>query len=159
MVLWRVFVYEDLHQISITEGGMQTMLGKQLGEGSSKTTATRVLPSDGPTPKLEISNQGRGKLLGMDTNVFGTYTQTLRSGGVLYGEGQTVAITSDGDIATWTGFGIGRPTGPVPAATFSICGSFQTASEKLAHLNTVATVIEFQVDENGNGTWKMWEWK
>jgi hypothetical protein len=159
MFLWSVFVYEDLHQSSLTEGGLQTMLGEQLGEGSSKITTTRVLRSDGPTPKLEISHRGSGKLLGMDTNVFGTYTQTLRSGGVLYGEGQTVAITSSGEMATWTGFGIGRPTGPVPAATFSVCGSFQTASEKLARLNTVATVIEQHVDEHGNGTWKMWEWK
>jgi hypothetical protein len=159
MFLGRVFVSEDLHQISRTEGGMQTMLGEQLSEGSGKITAIRVLVSDGPTPKLEISLQGSGKLLGMDMNVFGTYRQTLRSGGVLYGEGQSVAIITGGDMATWTGFGIGRPTGPVPAATFSVCGSFQTASKKLARLNTVATVIEQQVDENGNVAWKMWEWK
>ncbi len=135
------------------------MLGEQLGEASGKITATRVLPSDGPTPNLEISFQGSGKLLGVDINDFGTYTQTVRLGGAYYGEGQVVLITTDGGVANWTGFGVGRPTGHVPAGTFGVCGSIQTASEKLARLNTVATVVEFRVDENGNYSWKLWEWQ
>ncbi len=135
------------------------MLGEQLGEASGKITATRVLPSDGPTPKLEVSFQGRGKILGVDVDNFGTVIQTIRPRGVLYGEAQTVAITTDGEVATWTGFGVGRPTGHVPAGTMGVCGSIQTASEKLARLNTVANVIEYHVDENGNYAWKMWEWK
>jgi hypothetical protein len=135
------------------------MLGEQLGEASGKIIVTKILPSDGPTPKLEISFQGSGKLLGMDMNDFCTYWQTVRPGGVLYGEGQNIMITTDGNTAIWTGFGVGRPTGRFPAGTFSVCGSFQTASEKLAHLNTVANVVEYQVDENGNYAWKMWAWK
>ncbi len=134
------------------------MLGELLGEVSGKITGTRVLPSEGPTPTLEASLQGSGKLLGMDINIFSTYYQTVRPGGVLYGEGQVVIITADGDIATWTGFGVGRSTGRVPAATYGVCGSIQTASEKLARLNTVANVSEYRVDENGNYSWKLWEW-
>lgn len=135
------------------------MLGEQLGEASGKITVTRALPSEGPTPKLEISFQGSGNLLGVAMNDFGTYWQTVRPGGVLYGEGQVALITTDGEVANWTGFGVGRPTGRVPAGMFSVCGSFQTASERLARLNTVANVVEYQVDENGNYAWKMWEWK
>jgi hypothetical protein len=135
------------------------MLGEQLGESSGKVTVTRVLPSDGPTPKLEVSYQGSGKLLGIDMNDCCTYWSTVRAGGVLYGEGQIAMITTDGNIATLTCFGVGRSTGRFPAGTFSYCGSFQTASEKLARLNTVAIVGEFQEDENGNYAWKMWEWK
>jgi hypothetical protein len=135
------------------------MLGEQICEASGKFTGTRVLPSEGPIPKLEASFQGSGKLLGVDMNDFGTYYQTVRSGGMLYGEGQVVIITADGDMAIWTGFGIGRPTGRFPTGTFGICGSFQTASQKLAHLNMVATVTEFRVDEYGNYSWKAWKWK
>lgn len=135
------------------------MLGEQLGEASGKVTAIRVLPSNGPVPNFEISFQGSGKLLGVDINDFGTYAQTVRLGGAYYGEGQVALITTDGEVANWTGFGVGRPTGHVPAGTFGVCGSIQTASEKLARLNTVATVTEFRVDESWNYSWKFWEWK
>jgi hypothetical protein len=160
MFLWTVSVHEDLHQVSTTEGGLETMLGEQLGEASGKVTGTRLLRSEGPIPKQEVSFQGSGKMLTVDMNDFGTYFQVVsRPGGVLYGEGQVVIVTPDGDMALWTGFGVGRSTGRFPAGTFGVCGSFQTESQKLAHLNTVATVVEYQVDENGNYTWKLWEWK
>ena len=35
----------------------------------------------------------------------------------------------------------------------------QTASPKLARLNSVALVYEYEVDENGNAHGKAWEWK
>jgi len=35
----------------------------------------------------------------------------------------------------------------------------QTASPKLARLNSVALVYEYEVDENGNAHVKGWEWK
>ena len=37
--------------------------------------------------------------------------------------------------------------------------SLQTSSAKFAHLNSVAIVFEFEVDENGNTHAKFWEWK
>ncbi len=99
---------------------------------------------------------------------------------MLYGEGQAVILSADGGMAAWTGFGVGRLTGRVPAATYGVCGSFHTASEQLARLTivatvveyqmdahcvlllrlrrwTVATVVEYQMDENGNYCWKLWE--
>ena len=43
----------------------------------------------------------------------GTYRAELREGGVLYGEGQGITTTKDGQgMATWTGQGICRFTGP-----------------------------------------------
>jgi hypothetical protein len=90
---------------------------------------------------------------------FITYVQTVRPGGVLYGEAQEVGVTADGDTATWTGFGVGRSTGKGFAGSFRGSGSFQTASEKLMRLNGVATVYEYEVDEEGNYSYKEWEWK
>ena len=36
---------------------------------------------------------------------------------------------------------------------------YSTASPKLARLNTVAAVFEYEVDANGNTHTKQWEWK
>ena len=49
----------------------------------------------------------------MEGNYRGTYTAELREGGVLQGEGQGIITTKDGQgMATWTGQGICRFTGP-----------------------------------------------
>jgi hypothetical protein len=135
------------------------MLGEIIAEGSGKITGVRVLSAEGQVPKLEVSVQGRGKLLGQETTEFATYVQTIRPGGELYGEAQEVVMTADGEMATWTGFGVGRPTGKGFAGSFRGSGSFQTASEKLTRLNGVATVYEYEVDEEGNYSYKEWEWK
>ncbi len=110
-------------------------------------------------PKLEVSCQGNGKLLGQEMTEFITYWQTVRPGGELYGEGQVVMMTQDGQMATWTGFGVGRPTGKGFAASYRVAGSFQTASKQLSRLNGLVTVIEYEVDGNGNYSYKEWEWK
>jgi hypothetical protein len=133
------------------------MLGEKLGESSGKFSGTRVL-SAGPEPKLEVSFQGRGTLLGIGITDLGTYWQVFRPGGVLYGEGQVVMITDDGEMAPWIGGGVGRPTGPGFAASYGVTGSFQTASTKLARLNGVVTAIEYEVEADGSYRWTAWEW-
>src|SRR5262249_1964342 len=129
------------------------MLGKLLGEGSGKTTGVRLLPTEGQQVKVEVSFQGSGKLLEVDITDIGNYLQTVRHGGVLHCEGHVLFTTYDGEIADWTGFGVGKPTGPAPAVHYAVCGSFQTTSEKLAYVNTVATPIEFDVDQDGSYHW------
>ncbi len=135
------------------------MLGEMLGESSGKTLGVRVLPTEGQQVKMEVSVQGSGKLLGVEITDTATYWQTLRPGSVLYGEGHAVIMTKDNEIADFIGFGVGRPTGPSPAAHYGVCGSFQTASKKLSRLNSVATVMEYDVAEDGSYHWKLWEWK
>ncbi len=36
---------------------------------------------------------------------------------------------------------------------------FQTTAEKYAHLNSIAGVVEYDVDAQGNTVGKIWEWK
>ena len=60
------------------------------GDLLAESSGTRVLASAGPSPNVEVSFQGNGKLLGQDMTDFGTYQQTLRPGGVFYGEGQVL---------------------------------------------------------------------
>ncbi len=135
------------------------MLGELLGESSGKTTGIRVLSTKGQEAKTEVSLQGSGKLLGVEITETATYWQTVRPGGVLYGEGRALMMTKDNEVADFTGFGVGKPTGPSPAAHYGVCGSFQTASKKLSLLNRVAIVMEFDVAEDGSYHWKLWEWK
>jgi hypothetical protein len=78
---------------------------------------------------------------------------------VFYGEGDALWITNDGESAHFEAFGVGKPTGGLPASDFAVCGSVRTASEKLAHLNSVAIVAEYDVDEDGSYRWTLWAWK
>ena len=135
-------------------------LGDQIGEASGKITGTRVLtPLGGHTQRIEVSFQGSGRLLGHDITDIGTYVQTLRPGGVLYGEGDVLYITADAESAQWRGFGVGRPTGRFPAGHFAVCGSIETESQALGRLNEIATVTEYDVDQEGNYRYTIWEWR
>ena len=141
------------------------MQGEMLGESSGRITGVRTLRSDGQGPRagssfyLEVGLQGTTKLLGLDLAEFGTYWQVVRPGGVLYGEGENVMTSPEGAVAHWTGFGVGAPTGPIPAARLGVCGSFLTAEGPLEPLARVANVVEYEVDGDWNYRWRMWEWR
>jgi hypothetical protein len=131
-------------------------LGDQIGEVSGRITGTRVsTPSAGQPPRIEVSFQGSGTVLGQDVTNIATYSQTLRPGGILYGEGDALYITGDGQSAHWRGFGVGKPTGPFPAGHFAVCGSAETDSQALGRLNEIATVLEYDVDQEGNSRYTM----
>lgn len=135
------------------------MLGEMIGEEQGKITTVRVLPSADNSPRLEVSFQGSGKLVGVETTNIGTYISALTPAGVFNGVGQGVITTEDGDIVTWTGSGIGKPAGKGLAASWRGILYYQTSSQRLAGLNKIPTVFEYEVDENGNTSDKLWEWK
>jgi len=130
------------------------MLGEMLGEASGKMSGQRVLP-DG---KVEISFQQSGKILGVETTEIGTYTSEMRADDTLFGEGQGVDMTKDGETAMWKGPGVGKFTRP-GAISYRGAIYYQTTSKKLARLNGIAIVFEYETDENGNTSGKFWEWK
>lgn len=132
------------------------MLGDLLGEEQGKVTTFRVLSTEGP--KVEVSFRGGGKILGVDTMNMGTYWSVVRPGGTLYGEGQGVVMTKDGEMATWSGNGVGKFK---PGGGVSWRGGiyYQTASQKLSRLNGIAAIFEHETDANDNVSSKIWEWK
>ena len=132
------------------------MLGDALGEEKGKVLVRRVLAGD--TPSVEVSFEARGKLLNLDSTSMGTYTSQVRPDGTLYGEGQGVVLTSDGGMASWKGQGIGRMTGKGTAVSYRGALYYQTASPSLARLNGVAAVYEYEVDETGGTSARLWEW-
>jgi len=134
------------------------MLGEMIGEERGKATGYRVLPSDGVGPKVEVSFQASGKLLGIETTDIGTYWSVPKAGGFLHGEGQGVLTTRDGDMVTWVGQGVGK-LGSGGSATWRGAVFYSTTAPKLARLNGVAVVFEYEADQQGNTSSKVWEWK
>jgi hypothetical protein len=133
------------------------MLGDLIYEHRGKITNQRVLDAEGA--KMETSFSGSANYRGTDGTEIGTYQTTYRSEGVLYGEGQGVITTKDGEIATWTGSGIGRFTGQGKIRFHGPLFYRTYSTQKLAFLNNLVGVYETQIDENQNFLYKVWEWK
>ena len=135
------------------------MLGKELGGEIGQTTGIRVLSVDDAGPTMEVSFQASGTILGVHTTDMGTYVATTRPDGNLYGEGQGAIMTEDGEVVTWKGTGVGKFLGRGTAIAWRGTVYYQTASQKLAGLNGIAAVYEFDVDEGGKTESKIFEWK
>ena len=135
------------------------MLGEQIGEETGQITGIRVLPDEGAGPKVEVSFQQSGTLLGAQVSDMGTYISVTRPDGTLFGDGQGVIMTDDGQMAAWRGQGVGRFTGHGTAVSYRGAIYFQTASERLSRLNGIAVVFEYETDESGKTAAKSYEWK
>ncbi len=132
------------------------MLGDLIGEETGKVTGFRVLDSAGP--KEEVSIQTKGRILGSDYQGRTTYSSAMQPGGFLYGEGQGMYMTMDGDMAVWKGQGTGRIT-PGGGASYRGAIHFSSGTGKLARLAGTVGVFEHSTDANDNVTSKVWEWK
>jgi len=133
------------------------MLGELIYEGRGKRTARTVLPLEGTQPRIQVSFEETGKLVGIEANFMGTYWAAIRPDGSVYGEGQGIIGTRDGDSVTLRGIGTGKVR---EGGAVSYRGTLIFhAPPKLARLNTVAGAFEFEVDAQGNTSMKMWEWK
>lgn len=134
------------------------MLGEKIGEGKGKVTVQRVLPNPGGGPRMETSFQSSGTLLGVSETETGTYIATSRPDGSLFGEGQGILMSKDGDVGTWTGQGVGTINND-GAVSYRGSVFFQSASPKWSKLNRVAVVFEYEVDAQGNTSAQLFEWK
>jgi hypothetical protein len=132
------------------------MLGEQIGETKGKRLVRRVVFIDPPT--AEVSFEDSGHMFGIPTTGFGTYTSVIRPDGSLYGEGQGLTMTQDGEAVTWKGTGSGK-FGPGGSVSYRGMLFFQTTSQKLARLNNACGAFEYEVDPSGSTVSKMWEWK
>jgi hypothetical protein len=132
------------------------MLGNQIGETKGKRLVRRVLSVTPPT--AEVSFEDSGQMLGVKTTGMGSYTSTVRPDGSIFGHGQGLSMTDDGEAITWTGTGLGK-FGPGGSVSYRGMLFFQTSSQKLAALNNICGAFEYEVDPSGQTISKMWEWK
>ena len=135
------------------------MLGELLSEDRGQITSTRVLPSEpGQGPRLEMSFEAHGTVLGITSQEVATYTGVTRPDGTIYGEGQGLITSPAGDLAVWRGSGVGRMTED-GGTEFRGAIYFETASPAWAQLNSVAGVFEYSADASGKTESKVWEWR
>jgi hypothetical protein len=132
------------------------MLGEKIGEVRGKRLVRRVLSTDPPT--VEVTFEDSGEMLGHHTTGLGSYTSVIRPDGSIFGEGQGITTTAEGDGLSWTGTGLGR-FGAGGAVSYRGMLFFRTTSEKLARLNNACAAFEYEVDASGATVSKMWEWK
>ncbi|MGD6852747.1 MAG: hypothetical protein ACQCN6_11875 [Candidatus Bathyarchaeia archaeon] len=139
-----------LKQLSSLE--VYVVLGELIGEFTGKNMGYRVL-SDG---KIETSNQGTGKILGMQAFIMSTALSTMANG-VFMGEVNSLITLMDGSGVMLRGNAVswqGGKGGVTRAASIQT-----THSEKLQRLVKVVLVHEYETDEMGNWVGKIWEWK
>jgi|SRR5688572_6687116 hypothetical protein len=137
------------------------MLGDKIGELSGKVIGTRVLPGDDYRYiKMEVTVQQSGQIFGAPATDIGTYTVFERVPGQIYGEGQGILGTADGQGAIWNGHGVGRATGEGMAMSIRYSIAFQAGeSGSLSRLKDCLVIGEHEVDAAGNTKSVMWEWK
>ena len=137
------------------------MLGELLFESRGRVTGQRVLSVENGIPKLEISIAGTGIFNGsLEVTTTWTYWVIQRPDGNSYSQGQGVIMTKDGrEVATATGRTEGKM---VESGKMRYVGAifYETNSkDKLAFLNHLIGVNEYEVEVSGNYEHKLWEWK
>jgi hypothetical protein len=132
------------------------MLGDQITDLKGKVTGQRVLDAECPTIETSISSKGTAK--GVQVNEVLTFLGKPSSPGVIRGKGHGLFTSTESDVATYTGEGVGRMT---PSGTKWYGSIFFTAGStgKLTFLNDMVAVFESEIDIEGNFLEKSWEWK
>jgi hypothetical protein len=132
------------------------MLGDKIGEATGKRIVRRVISVDPPT--AEVTFEDSGEMFGVPVTGMGTYTSVVRPDGSVFGNGQGVETTDEGEGLAWTGTGIGH-FGPGGSISYRGMLFFRTTSKKLARLNNACAAFEYEIDAKGTTTSKLWEWK
>jgi hypothetical protein len=134
------------------------MLGEKLANATGKVVLRRVLSAGSGPVRTEITQRGKGTLLGVEFQEMTTYESELRPDGTLFGTGQGVYMGTGGEMATWVGQGVGTLT-KNGGASFRGALYLYSTSPKWQRVNAVATVFEYEVDADDNYKATLTEWK
>jgi hypothetical protein len=146
----------------VVNNSKNSMLGELIYESSGKIVSQKVVDTgDDPSAKVELSYSGSGYMQGIG-NVTETWTfvNAHLSNNITQGIGKGVIMTDDGNgVATATELGRGFHMSPdtivYPGARVFSADS----NSKLAFLNELVGVTQWEVDSLGNYKVKMWQWK
>tara|TARA_B100000809_G_scaffold179935_1_gene177555 strand:+ start:3236 stop:3643 length:408 start_codon:yes stop_codon:yes gene_type:complete len=133
-------------------------LGELVLEDSGQITGIRVLSTDASGTTLELNLQLSGTIRGVGQNTLWTYTMLQRPDGSLYGQGNGVLTTANGDVIHLIGSGSGKAN---PGGTVRFCTMLHPhgATGQNADLNAIGLAGEYEVAADGTATNKCWEWK
>lgn len=134
-------------------------LGDLVIEETGTITGIRVLSTDASGTKLEISLRTTGTIRGVAESSLWTYTQLIRPDGSVYGQGEGILTTQEGDVIQLIGHGSGQAPAPGEATHFRTMMHPHSASPKYADLNSIGLAGTYEVSADGNAVNKGWEWK
>ena len=140
------------------------VLGDLFYEAKGRITSQRVLDVEGPKIETTVSYDGTMKSDGSRVEVrhIATFTSSMRDE-AFYSEGTGVITAKDGsgEMATELGRGITRFVEGGKKVVGRGLFIFNTRSKtgNLGFLNNLTGVLEYEADEAGNSTLKVWEWK
>ena len=139
-----------------------SMLGELIYESSGKIVSQKVVDTgDDPSAKVELSYSGSGYMQGIG-NVTETWTfvNTHLKNNITQGIGKGVIMTDDGNgVATATELGRGFHMSPETIVYPGARVFSADSNGKLAFLNELVGVTQWEVDSLGNYKVKMWQWK
>ena len=155
---------QEVEYNAIAVNSKNSMLGELIYESSGKIVSQKVVDTGDiyyPSAKVELSYSGSGYLQGIG-NVTETWTfvNTHLKNNITQGIGKGVIMTEDGNgVATATELGRGFHMSP-ESIVYPGARVFSTDSNsKLAFLNELVGVTQWEVDSLGNYSVKMWQWK
>jgi hypothetical protein len=131
-----------------------SMLGDVICEETGTVTGTTEL-SDG---KFDVSLTSSGQIRGVDETSEWTYWSETRADGTVYGEGNGVMTTAEGDVINMRGVGGAKSVGEDGSVAYRGAMFFHTDSQEHAALNGGTGVFEYNVDSDGVTKTTVWEW-
>jgi hypothetical protein len=129
------------------------MTKEPIGEFTGKIIGTRVIAGE-CCPKIESTFKETGKIFDVDVTDIGTFWSVFKENGGMYGEGQGIITTDNGDVVTWRGCGTGKMKGKGAEYIASIF--YHTSSKTFERLNNIMGIAKFSIDEEGNTHDKLW---
>jgi hypothetical protein len=131
----------------------ETKIGKLIG--------TRLMSVEEGTPKIEVTISQEGILnKSMDATSLVTFWSAQQKDGSIYAQGQGVLMLKDdrAATATWIGKGIAHYHDQIRRDVGSVF--FRSSNnDRLAFLNNMVGVFEYEILEEGTSKGKIWEWK
>ena len=133
-------------------------LGALVLEDNGQITGIRVLSTDTSGTAVELSLTLTGTIRGVAHTTMWTYNMTTRSDGSMYGQGNGVLTTVNGDVIHLIGSGSGQEN---LGGTVRFCTMLHPhgATGGNVDLNSIGLVGEYEVAADGTATNKCWEWK
>ena len=156
---------QDVENNSVAvNNSKNSMLGELIYESSGKIVSQKVVDTGdiyNPSAKVELSYSGSGYMQGIG-NVTETWTfvNTHLKNNITQGIGKGVIMTDDGNgVATATELGRGFHMSPETIVYPGARVFSADSNGKLAFLNELVGVTQWEVDSLGNYKVKMWQWK
>ena len=155
---------QEVEYNAIAVNSKNSMLGELIYESSGKIVSQKVVDTGDiyyPSAKVELSYSGSGYMQGIG-NVTETWTfvNTHLKNNITQGIGKGVIMTDDGNgVATATELGRGFHLSPETIVYPGARVFSADSNGKLAFLNELVGVTQWEVDSLGNYKVKMWQWK